>query len=81
MNNRHEPILSLLKMHIDGNKVKSAELTEVLSLLHCISLFEQNIAERIELIGHSYIGSEDFHNLTNMVDSNKVRLIKIIASM
>ena len=81
MNNRHEPILSLLKMHIEGNKVKSAELTESLSLLHSILLFEQNIAERIELLGHSYIGSDDFRDLTNLIDSNKIRLIKIISSL
>ena len=81
MNKRHETTLSLLRMHIDGDKVKSAELTEALSLLHSISLFEQNIAERIELLGPSYIGSEDFHDLNRLIDSNKVRLFKIIASL
>jgi hypothetical protein len=81
MNNRHETLLALLKMHIDSDKVKSAEFTEILSLLHSISLFEQNVKERIDFLGHSYIGSKDFHDLRNLIDSDKVRIIKLISSL
>jgi hypothetical protein len=76
-----EVVTSLMTHHIKGNRANAEELKVALDILHTIFFMREQIEVGIKREGISYIGSDDFHVVCRTIDANKVKLIKIIASI
>lgn len=77
-----EVSMSLMAHHINDNRRDSQELKEALDILHTIFfMLEQiDVGKKSEGI-LNYVGSDEFHKIHACIDSSKLRLFKIIASL
>ena len=83
MENQHfEVVMSLMTHHIKGNKRDSQQLKDALDILHTIFFMLEQIEvgkKREGLL--NYIGSDEFQRIHACIDSNKLKLFKIISSL
>jgi len=74
--------MSLMAHHIKDNKRDSDELKEALDKLHTIFFMLEQIEVGKKREGVlKYVGSDEFHQVHACIDSSKLRLFKIIASL
>jgi hypothetical protein len=77
----YEVILSLLGHHVRKEQAYSEELKTALSLLETIFFMEEQLRRSIKEEGIEYIKSDDFKSNKSCTNSNKVKLINLIASL
>lgn len=77
-----EVVMSLMTHHIKDNKRDSDELKQALDILHTIFFMLEQIEVGKKMCGIlNYVGSDEFHRVHACIDSNKLRLFKIIANL
>lgn len=78
----YEVVMSLMAFHMKDNKRNSNELKQALDILHTIFFMLEQIEEGKKRDGiFNYVGSDEFHRVHACIDSSKLRLFQIIASL
>lgn len=78
----YEVVMSLMAFHMKDNKRNSDELKQALDIIHTIFFMLEQIEVGKNREGVlNYIASDEFQRVRACIDSSKLKLFKIIATI